>query len=130
MKNVNNSMKTQSQECQVSCHFTMINSGRKINMITTSNILLIKAIDNYTSLILSDSTEHITSDSLQSLEQQLPFYFYRISRNTVLNTNYVKSIRKKDSKRIVELVTGEFLEISRRRVSSFITHLRLNINHL
>lgn len=95
MKNGNYDKGTPCGECLVADNYTLINSGKKLNAITTNRILLFKVLDNYTSIILYDSTEYVTSDSLRSLEQQLPSYFYRISRSFIINVNYVKSIRKK-----------------------------------
>lgn len=68
--------------------------GDKILLIKLADIIFIQAEDKYVFLHTSDGKKHLTDFTLSALEQKLPEEFIRIHRGEMINTEYIKEIRK------------------------------------
>ena len=63
-------------------------------LIKLSDIVNIQAEDKYVFLHTIDGKKHLTDFTLSVLEEKLPEDFIRIHRSDIINTNYIKEIRK------------------------------------
>ncbi len=68
--------------------------GDKILLIKLTDILNIQAEDKYVFLHTADGKKHLTDFTLSVLEEKLPEEFIRIHRSNIINTDYIKEIRK------------------------------------
>ncbi|MES2448212.1 MAG: response regulator [Bacteroidota bacterium] len=68
--------------------------GEKILLIKLSDIVHIQAEDKYVFLHTVDGKKHLTDFTLSTLEDKLPEEFLRIHRGDIINTDYIKEIRK------------------------------------
>jgi two-component system LytT family response regulator len=68
--------------------------GDKILLVKLSDIVHIKAEDKYVFLHTVDGKKHLTDFTLSTLEDKLPEEFLRIHRGDIINTDYIKEIRK------------------------------------
>ncbi|RZL31406.1 MAG: response regulator, partial [Pedobacter sp.] len=71
-----------------------IKLGDKILLIKISDIVHIQAEDKYIFLHTTDGKKHLTDFTLSVLETKLPEEFIRIHRSDIINTDYIKEIRK------------------------------------
>lgn len=71
-----------------------IKLGDKILLIKLSDIVHIQAEDKYVFLHTIDGKKHLTDFTLAVLESKLPEEFIRIHRSDLINTDYIKEIRK------------------------------------
>lgn len=68
--------------------------GDKILLIKLIDIVHIQAEDKYVFLHTVDGKKHLTDFTLTTLEEKLPEEFLRIHRSNIINTEYIKEIRK------------------------------------
>ena len=68
--------------------------GDKILLIKLEDIVHVQAEDKYVFLHTSDGRKHLTDYTLAVLEEKLPEEFLRIHRSEMINTDYIKEIRK------------------------------------
>lgn len=68
--------------------------GDKILLIKLSDITHIQAEEKYVFLHTNDGKKHLTDFTLAVLEEKLPEEFVRIHRSDIINTDYIKEIRK------------------------------------
>lgn len=68
--------------------------GDKILLIKLADIVHIQAEDKYVFLHTVDGKKHLTDYTLSVLEDKLPEEFLRIHRSEMINTDYIKEIRK------------------------------------
>lgn len=68
--------------------------GEKILLIKLNDIIHIQAEDKYVFLHTVDGKKHLTDFTLSTLEEKLPEEFLRIHRSDIINTEYIKEIRK------------------------------------
>ena len=68
--------------------------GDKILLIKLSDIVHIQAEEKYVFLHTVDGKKHLTDFTLSNLEERLPEEFLRIHRSDIINTEYIKEIRK------------------------------------
>lgn len=68
--------------------------GDKILLVKLTDIVHIQAEDKYVFLHTADGKKHLTDFTLSTLEEKLPEDFVRIHRSDIINTNYIKEIRK------------------------------------
>lgn len=68
--------------------------GDKILLIKLSDIVHIQAEDKYVFLHTVDGKKHLTDFTLSNLEEKLPDEFLRIHRSDIINTEFIKEIRK------------------------------------
>jgi two-component system LytT family response regulator len=68
--------------------------GDKILLIKLTDIVHIQAEDKYVFLYTVDGKKHLTDFTLTMLEEKLPDEFLRVHRSEMINTDYIKEIRK------------------------------------
>jgi len=68
--------------------------GDKILLIKIDDIIYIDAEDKYVFLHTADEKTHLTDYTLLNLEDKLPEQFARIHRAKIINTDFIKEIRK------------------------------------
>ncbi len=68
--------------------------GDKILLIKLTDIVHVQAEDKYVFLHTADGKKHLTDFTLSVLEEKLPDEFLRIHRSEIINTDYIKEIRK------------------------------------
>ena len=68
--------------------------GDKILLIKLTDIVHVQAEDKYVFLHTADGKKHLTDFTLSALEEKLPEEFLRIHRSEIINTEYIKEIRK------------------------------------
>lgn len=68
--------------------------GDKILLIKLGDIVHIQAEEKYVFLHTVDGKKHLTDFTLSNLEERLPEEFLRIHRSDIINTEYIKEIRK------------------------------------
>ncbi len=68
--------------------------GDKILLIKLADIVHVQAEDKYVFLHTIDGKKHLTDYTLSVLEEKLPEEFLRIHRSEMINTEYIKEIRK------------------------------------
>lgn len=68
--------------------------GDKILLIKLTDIIRIQAEDKYVFLHTVDGKKHLTDFTLSTLEEKLPEEFLRIHRSEIINTEFIKEIRK------------------------------------
>ena len=68
--------------------------GDKILLIKLTDIVYVQAEDKYVFLHTADAKKHLTDFTLSALEEKLPEEFIRIHRSEIINTEYIKEIRK------------------------------------
>lgn len=71
-----------------------IKLGDKILLIKVNEIVHIQAEDKYVFLHTVDGKKHLTDFTLSTLEAKLSDEFLRIHRSDIINTDYIKEIRK------------------------------------
>jgi two-component system LytT family response regulator len=68
--------------------------GDKILLIKLADIVHVQAEDKYVFLHTVDGKKHLTDFTLSALEEKLSAEFIRIHRSEIINTEYIKEIRK------------------------------------
>jgi two-component system, LytTR family, response regulator len=68
--------------------------GERILLIKINDIIHIEAEDKYVFLHTNDGKKHLTDYTLAILEEKLPEDFIRVHRSHIINTDYIKEIRK------------------------------------
>ncbi|MDT3403262.1 LytR/AlgR family response regulator transcription factor [Mucilaginibacter terrae] len=68
--------------------------GDKILLIKLNDIVYIEAEDKYVFLHTADGKKHLTDFTITSLEEKLPDHFTRIHRSSIINTEFIKEIRR------------------------------------
>lgn len=68
--------------------------GDKILLIKLTDIVYVQAEDKYVFLHTADGKKHLTDFTLSALEEKLPEEFLRVHRSEIINTEYIKEIRK------------------------------------
>ncbi|MGF1922618.1 MAG: LytR/AlgR family response regulator transcription factor [Bacteroidia bacterium] len=68
--------------------------GDKILLVKLADIVYVQAEDKYVFIHTADGKKHLTDFTLSALEEKLPEDFQRIHRSEIINTEYIKEIRK------------------------------------
>ncbi|MBK6975835.1 MAG: LytTR family transcriptional regulator [Cytophagaceae bacterium] len=87
-------------------------------MVNPSEILSLKGDVNYTTVFFTDGQrKEVVATTLKKIQSRLqPFpHFFRISKNTIINLNYIEAIENDR----VRLLTGTLEYTSRRRRKEF-----------
>jgi hypothetical protein len=71
-----------------------VRSGDKIILVSMDKIIDFTVTNNYLFLTDFDNNEYLIDCSLKDLEGKLPTNFVRVHRNTIINRNYIKEVRK------------------------------------
>ena len=93
-----------------------IKDGNKCFFVQLKEVYLLESADNYARLYFDDR-KALIKRSLSQLEEILDStIFFRISRNQIINTKYIKEIKSLEKGRLqVNLHKGEPLEVSLRQ---------------
>lgn len=100
---------------------TQIHVGGRLN-VNPQKIIRLKGDINYTTIYYSDGKRKtVVATTLKKIQSRLePFpYFFRISRNTIINLNCIDQIRDNE----ILLITGDIERTSRRRKREFFGHV-------
>ena len=94
----------------------LIKDGNKCFFVQLKEVYLLESADNYARLYFDDR-KALIKRSLSQLEEILDStIFFRISRNQIINTKYIKEIKSLEKGRLqVSLHKGEPLEVSLRQ---------------
>ena len=68
--------------------------GDKILLVKLTDIVYVQAEDKYVFLHTIDGKKHLTDFTLSALEEKLTEEFVRVHRSEIINTEYIKEIRK------------------------------------
>jgi two-component system LytT family response regulator len=68
--------------------------GDRILLVKVSDLTHIVAEEKYVFLHTQDQKKHLTDFTLSALEEKLPDHFVRINRSALINSEYIKEIRK------------------------------------
>ncbi len=68
--------------------------GDKILLVKLVDIVHVQAEDKYVFLHTADGKKHLTDFTLSNLEEKLPEEFIRVHRSDIINSNFIKEIRK------------------------------------
>lgn len=71
-----------------------IKIGDRILLIKPTDIVYIEAEDKYVFIYTSDGKKHLTDYTITGLEQKLDQAFLQINRGTIINTDFIREIRK------------------------------------
>lgn len=71
-----------------------VKSGNSIILVSMDKIIDFTVTNNYLFLTDFDNNEYLIECSLKDLESKLPVNFVRIHRNTIVNKNYIREIKK------------------------------------
>ncbi|MBK9934658.1 MAG: LytTR family transcriptional regulator [Cytophagaceae bacterium] len=105
---------------------TQIHVGGRLS-INPQRIIRLKGDINYTTIYYADGKKKtVVATTLKKIQSRLePFpYFFRISRNTIINLNCIDQIRDND----ILLITGDIERASRRRKRDFFGQMLLAAN--
>lgn len=87
----------------------------RINYPPNDNILFLRGDINYTEFHLVDGKKVISSFTLLRHQEKLGS-FIRVSKSHLVNPDYVKNVAQEGTYAQVELMNGNLLKISRRRI--------------
>jgi len=89
-----------------------------------SDIVFLKADSNYTSIHLLNRPPVVASRTLGDFEELLPTeLFFRPHNSYLINLNHIKRYLKGDGGQ-VEMVNGEYVDVSRRKKEEFLRIIR------
>jgi len=71
-----------------------IKIGDRILLIKPADIVYAEAEDKYVFIYTNDGKKHITDYTITGLEQKLSDEFIQINRGAIINTDFIKEIRK------------------------------------
>ncbi len=101
------------------CATTKIYVNRKRNNISTSDIVMLEGLSNYTFIHLNNGEKILVSKTMKEFEETLlENGFSRVHKSFLINLRYLSSIETKGELFVI-LRTGQRVEISRRRKTSF-----------
>lgn len=98
----------------------VIPSSKGFDVLAIEDIVKLEGDRNYTNFITKDKVKIASSKTMATYEGMLSEYgFFRIHQSTIVNLRYVKSYIKGDGG-LVEMITGEQLQLSRNRKNDFL----------
>ncbi len=102
--------------------------GDKILLIALDKIVAIEAEDKYVFIHTEDGSKHLTDFTLSSLEEKLPEHFCRIHRSSIINSNFIREIRKSFNGALVFMMDGkELMKFTSSRSNSEALRIRFDI---
>lgn len=88
-------------------------------------IVRLEGEGNYTIFHFSDGSQLIVSLTLKKMESRLsPKVFTRLHKKNIINLLYLDSVHPGQQQLSVSLINGDRVEVSRRKASRFIKHLK------
>jgi len=85
---------------------------KEIRVIQIVSLFAIKVEDYICTFYIENEETFSCTQSMKEIEQTLPDYFCRISRNTMINMKKIKTVELMQKK--IEMVTGHTFTYSRR----------------
>lgn len=118
--NLLHNLDTQPDERKLAVH-----SGEKVNLLPVSDVEFIEAEGRYSSLSMADGGIFLTSRHLKEFEDYLGenSLFVRISKSYLVNVSHIRSYQKGEPC-ILEMRSGKFLEVARRKKQEILEALR------
>lgn len=96
-----------------------INSAGKIDIVPADQIAFCKGAGDYVEFNLKDGREILHNGSLAKLEAELPSTFLRVHRSYLVNTDYVRSLKREASGvGVLFLTNDQQIPVSRRIMPS------------
>ena len=84
-------------------------------VVSTSEIIRIEAVRNYSRVYFTDGTKMVALKVLQWFEKSLPAsMFVRVNRSHLINMQFVKTIKGIDTKTLL-MDSGDYIVVSRRK---------------
>ena len=101
----------------------MLNTKQKV---VPEEVIMLQADINYTWLFLENNNKMLVCTTLKNLEKSfgLQNNFYRISRSTIVNLDFMKSADFYTSE--IFMNDKSCIQIARRRRTQFLNHIRNN----
>ncbi|WP_304237101.1 LytTR family DNA-binding domain-containing protein [Jiulongibacter sediminis] len=105
-----------------------VHLGSRIH-VAPHTILVLKADQNYTEIILTDGSKILSSTTMGKIEKRLEDYnFFRPNRSTIINLEYFQRLQKAVSSSVIEMkkIGKEMvcpITVSRRRLPSFLAQI-------
>jgi two-component system LytT family response regulator len=97
-----------------------LEDGRKSRFVKVSEIICLRAADDYSEVVLADATKLLVRRPLKEWEARLPVrHFTRIHRSTIVNLEYVDRVEPwfNDSYQVYIRDTVDPLAVSRRHAA-------------
>ena len=92
-----------------------ISSAGKLDVVHVDEIAHCKGAGDYVEITMRDGREILHNGSLAQLEEELPAAFLRVHRSYLVNTNFVKTLRRENNGvGILKLTTETEIPVSRR----------------
>ena len=80
-----------------------INGNKEVRYYHPQRIILVVADGNYSHLYMEDGRKETVTQNLGKLEEKLPRdYFMRISRKSIVNTNFIRRLNKQTGEMEIE----------------------------
>jgi two-component system, LytTR family, response regulator len=99
-----------------------IKDGPKISLLKLNEITHFEATENYVT-VFTTGKKFLHKETIHSLEQNLPSYFVRIHKSSIVNTSYISEFHSLfNGDYLIRLKTGKDLRMSR--------NYRQNVQHL
>ena len=95
-----------------------IESGKKMKMISSSEILFVNSADDYSEVHLKNGKTILSNFTMSHWEAKLRHLnFFRTHRTCLLNLQWLREIQRKKTQRVAHLQQGHELPIGRRRIA-------------
>lgn len=93
--------------------FLKLQANGIVRFATFSEIIYLKADDNYTCFVLRDLSQYTMCQTLLNFEMELGHLFIRCHKSYLINMIHIKEINKR--KHQILLSTGEMIPFSRNK---------------
>ncbi len=94
-----------------------------LTMVSLDEIIYCKGDSSYTRIIMKNGSEHLVSQNLKFFEKKLPISsFLRIHKSSLVNVKHIVNYIKGRGGQ-VEMVNGDFLDVSRQKKDELINIL-------
>lgn len=101
----------------------LIHLGGRMYFFPTE-LLLLKAQENYTLIYLKNGKKHLVATTLGVLEERLERYgFLRANRSTLINTDQIKGTLDRAGGIYLQLSNSLLVDVSRRRKNTVLQAL-------
>ena len=104
-------------------NFLFLNTRMGIEIIDVQTIVRVEALSSYSKLFFSSGKVLVVSKVLSRIETEIASQqFIRIHRKHLINCQFIHQYRKRD-KAQVELLNGEFIDVSKRKRTNLMKYL-------
>lgn len=108
-------------------HCLKLQSNGIIRFAAFSEIVYLKADDNYTCFILKDLSQFTMCKTLQNFETVLGHLFLRCHKTYLVNTVFIKELNKRN--RQILLTTGETIPYTRSKTKILEEKIKASLNY-